>query len=96
MGVISQIALKNTYNKQDLDILCNLSVNDFYILFTKEKGTTRNSYIDCCLNFERHSNPTEKEKQIANNAKEALKKIGRESILKQRKVEALGISIETD
>ncbi len=88
--VLDKIVSTNSWGEQDLDILCNLSVSDFRDLFK-----TKKSYVGCCLDFERYANPTDKQKQIVSNAKEALKEIGRENILNSRRVEALDISIET-
>lgn len=93
--VLDRIIITSSWNEQDIDILYSLSVNDLRILFKTIKGETLKSYISCCLDFERYSNPTDKQKKIVNNSKEALKEIGSESILNRRRVEALGISIET-
>jgi hypothetical protein len=61
------------------------------MLITEEKGRDLSSYIGTCLKFGQFTNASDQQKGIANSAKEALLKIGRESAINKRRVMRFGI-----
>ncbi|MBD2730487.1 hypothetical protein H6G96_30270 [Nostoc sp. FACHB-892] len=94
--VISSLVGKNGWNQSDIEILSSLTVDDFYQIFTKQNGDHLSYWIDACLQFAQILNPSEEQKVISNNAREALVRIGKQSSLNARRVAKFGIKVESD
>ena len=92
--VLSKIAGKDGWGREDEEILSNASPDEYYDLFKGEKGDHLSSYVDTCLRFGRFTNPSENGKKIFNSATEALKRIASESEINKRRVGKFGISID--
>lgn len=89
--VLLKIAGKDSWSNDDEEILANASIEDYHKLFKSEKGPHLSSWIDTCLGFGKFSNPSERMKQIASNASEALRMIGEESTFNSLRVRKYGI-----
>jgi len=72
--VLDRIADLNGWNPEDLIILANTSVDDYYELFKATKEWHRSKFIKKCLSFGESPDAEE----IANRATQALKKIASE------------------
>lgn len=78
--VLDRIAGTNGWNPDDLIILANTSVDDYYILFKSiESHERRIAYISKCLEFGQVTSPDSAYKEIANHATQALQRIAEES-----------------
>jgi len=91
--VLEKIAGKNGWEKNDEVVLANTTVDEYYDLFKSEKGKHLSSFINTCLKFGRFGNATDQQKEIANRATEALKRIAAESEINKRRVKKFGIDI---
>ena len=93
--VLDRIAGKNGWNGQsDEVILASTSVNDYYGLFKSEEGRHLSSFVTTCLKFGQFSNASDQQKEIANRATEALRKIASESEINKRRVKKFGVDID--
>jgi hypothetical protein len=92
--VLSDIAGKNGWEQEDIDMLANTSIDQYYDIFKSLRGKDTSKYINTCLQFGRFSNASEQHKKISDNATEALKRIGSESSINRLRIRKFGI--ETD
>ncbi len=77
--VLDRIAGTNGWNPDDLTILANTSVDNYYTLFKSINNYERRaSFIRKCLEFGQIINPDSEYKEIANRATQALKRISNE------------------
>ena len=93
MQVLSSIAGKNGWNQEQEAVLANTTADQYYDLFKSIKGKELSSYVNACLQFGRFANADEKQKKIAVNATDALKRIAAESEINNRRVRKFGIEI---
>lgn len=91
--VLEKIAGKNGWGQNDEVVLANTTIDEYYDLFKSEKGKYLSSFINTCLKFGRFGNATDQQKEIANRATEALKRIAAESEINKRRVKKFGIDI---
>lgn len=91
--VLERIAGKNGWDRSDEVILVNTTPEEFYEIFKRTKGKHLSSYVNACLQFGNFANPTDQQKQIADNAIEALKRIAGESEINRRRVRKFGVEI---
>ncbi|PHM23273.1 hypothetical protein [Xenorhabdus budapestensis] len=84
--VLDRIAGTNGWNQNDVVILANTSVEDYYKLFKSEKGKHLDLCIDKCLKFGESLDASEQQIEITNRSTEALKKIAAESQINKRRV----------
>ena len=82
------------WSLKDEESLAALSVDDFVVAFKSAKGKERRTLIFGSLEFRKISNVSERQMRIAQNAKAALAKIGQESPLNARRLEAYGIKLD--
>lgn len=92
--VLKRISGKNGWNQKDEVVLANTSIDEYYRLFKNEKGEHLSSYINKCLHFGQLVNASDHEKEIANRATEALKRIAAESELNKLRVKKYGVEID--
>jgi len=93
--VLERIQEKDGWNQKDEVILSNTSVEQYYEIFKSIKGRyKRSSFINTCLKFGRFSNANDRQKEIANRATEALKKIAKESEINKSRVALYGIQLD--
>jgi hypothetical protein len=91
--IVRGIAERNGWGGADEEVLFAASENDFYQIFKRYEGNLK-SYVNACLRFGRLSPATDQQKAIAEKARDALIRIGRENNLNRIRVRRLGISIE--
>lgn len=91
--VLEKIAGKNGWGQNDEVVLANTTIDEYYDLFKSEKGKHLSSFINTCLKFGRFGNATDQQKEIANRATEALKRIAAENEINKRRVKKFGIDI---
>ena len=91
--VLERIASINGWNPNDLVVLANTSVDEYYSLFKTETGRHLSSYITKCLKFGQFVNANEQQMEIAKRAEEALKRIASESEINKKRVKKFGVSI---
>jgi len=91
--VLHELVGKNGWGSEDEKILSETSPEEYYKFFKTESGENLSLYVDKVLQFGRFANSTDIQKQIAENATQALKKIASESKLNERRVQKYGIKI---
>ena len=79
------------WNPEDIEVLSATPADQFYKAFKQAEGDDLRKIIDSCLQFANIINATPAMKNISANATEALKRIGRESLLNKRRVRRYGI-----
>lgn len=92
--VLSDIAGKNGWEQEDIDVLANTSIDQYYDIFKPLRGEDTYNYINTCLQFGRFSNASEQHKKISDNATEALKRIGSESLINRLRIRRFGVEID--
>jgi hypothetical protein len=92
--VLLRISEKNGWSQKDEAILANTGVDEYYDLFTSEVGEHLHRIVNKCLEFGQFSNAADRQKTIANNARDALIRIGNESNLNKRRVKRFGVNLD--
>lgn len=91
--ILKRIAGQSGWNTKDEIILSNTTPEEYYEIFKNESGPYLSSYVSTCLKFGRFANASEQQKQISDNATNALLKISAESELNKIRVRKFGINI---
>lgn len=94
--VIKSISGKDSWNRSDEAVLLNAKEDDYYEFFKRNDGKNLKTYVRACLNFGQFGNATDEQKQIAANAKAALRRIGGESRVNEIRLQRYGIDPEED
>ena len=89
-SVLAHIAEQHRWEEADEVLLASATPDDFYRIFKAARGKSLHSSVDASLIFER-GDPTDRQKAITANAKEALLKIGSESLLNKVRVTRYGV-----
>jgi len=92
--VLKRISGNSGWNQKDEIVLVNTSVDEYFHIFKNEKSEQLSSLIRTCLKFGQFSNSTDQQKQIAQLAINALKRIATESPLNRLRVKKFGIEID--
>ena len=92
--VLVRLAGSNGWNNKDEIVLADATADDYYELFKAESGDHLSGIVNTCLKFGQFSNASERQKQIADNAKDALARIGKESAINALRVRRFGVDIE--
>jgi hypothetical protein len=74
--------------------LASTSVDDYYHLFKSEVGQHLSFFVTTCLKFGQFRNASDQQKEIANRATEALRRIASESEINKRRVKKFGVSLD--
>ncbi|TGL73139.1 P-loop NTPase fold protein [Leptospira kmetyi] len=85
---------RGSLRSEDELILANASVDDYYRIFKSQKASNLPLFVRECLRFSRYSNASEDQHKISTRAKEALKRIAKESKMNLLRVRKYGISVE--
>lgn len=85
--VLLRIAKNESWSRNDIALLSSLSADDFYTMFKSHKQGDLSRVIEASLQFERIVDASDDKKQISARAKEALVRIGRESLINRRRVQ---------
>lgn len=94
--VLLRLAGKNGWNEKDEIVLASTTPDEYYELFKSESGKHLSDIVNVCMKFGQFSNASERQKQIAENAKEALIWISKESAVNKLRVRKFGIKIDAD
>ncbi len=78
--------------QEDVRVLAAVSVDEYYKLFTENERDEMQRMIWTALSFEKVGYSTGQE--IAKRAREALKRIGRESAINARRVRRYGVCVD--
>jgi hypothetical protein len=92
--VLSRIAGRDGWMTEDIDVLANTSADQYYDMFKLLQGKDMDSYIYTCLRFGKLTNASSQHKKISENATEALKRIGSESLINKLRIRRFGIEID--
>jgi hypothetical protein len=88
------MASTNSWNPEDIKMLSALSVDEYCNIFKANTGRDLNQILDACLQFDRIMNSSVEMKEISTRAREALKRIGRESAINAWRVRKYGVTVE--
>jgi hypothetical protein len=91
--ILYELIGKNGWGAEDEKILSEASPEEYYKFFKSESGENLPLYVEKVLQFGRFTNSSDVQKQIAEKATQALKKIASESKLNERRVQKFGIKI---
>lgn len=91
--VVERLSHQTSWSSKDEIILISHEIEDYYNLFKAEKGKHLSSYVRACLQFDQFANPNEQQLEIANRARQALIRIGKECDINNRRVRKYGINI---
>jgi hypothetical protein len=92
--ILLDIAEKQGWSREDIQVLSALSVDEYYKLFKENRQDEMQRMIWAALSFGRIGNISDTEKGISKRAREALTRIGRESAINARRVQRYGVRIE--
>lgn len=92
--ILLRLASSNGWNPEDEIVLASTAPETLYQIFKEERGAHLDPMVNACLQFGRFANSSERQKQVAANATEALKRIARESKINELRVSKFGISAE--
>jgi len=92
-AILLDMAIKNGWNDEDISLLANATVDQYYKAFKDTKGVELRNIINSSLQFDRFGNASAEWKEISRRAKEALRRIGRESSLNAHRVKKYGINV---
>ena len=84
------MAKTNGWGPDDITFLSALPIEDYYQIFKNSKGSELRSIINACLQFDRIGNATPDMTEISKRAKDALRRIGKESAINARRVASYG------
>ncbi len=91
--ILARISGANSWSPDDVAILANTSVEEYYQLFKSESGKQLPIYVNKCLEFGNYDEKNDKQKEISKRTKEALNKIGSECKINKLRVRKFGIRI---
>lgn len=89
--VLLKISKNKSWSRDDIALLSKLNSDDFYQIFKNNSGRELSKIIRTSLQFSQVQDDSEK--NITSKARDALKKIGRESQINRRRVSKYGIEV---
>ena len=92
--ILTRLAGSNGWNNKDEIVLADTSADEYYELFKSEAGDHLSDMVNACLKFGQFSNASERQKQIAANATDALVRIGKKSAINALRVRKFGVEVE--
>ncbi len=94
--VLRTIARAQGWCLEDLSMLAALSADDYYKMFKENSGSDLRAIIEACLRFDTIINAPPPAKEISRLAKEALRRIGKESAINARRVRVCGVTVDDE
>lgn len=85
--VAVELAGKNGFSTEEMEVLRGSSVDDFYSLFTTSQSKNLPELIQACIQFKNYANSGD----LAINPLEALRKIGNQSKINSLRVKKYGV-----
>lgn len=92
--VLMRLAGSNGWSTKDEIVLAEATADEYYELFKTESGDHLSGIVNTCLGFGRFGNASERHRQIAKTASEALMRIGKESAINALRVRKFGVELE--
>jgi hypothetical protein len=89
--ILLRMADTNSWNPEDITALSSLSVDEYYEMLKVTRGRDLRKIISSCLQFDNIANATPDMKEISKRAKDALRRIGKESAINARRVKTYGV-----
>ncbi len=89
-----KIATHSSWNDRDIATLAAVPVDEYYKMFKEHSKDELSKLLSAALEFDRIGNATAPMREISKRAREALKRIGGESLLNARRVRKYGVVIE--
>ena len=95
--VVKRIVSSNGWNNNDEDYLADASVDDYHKFFKSEHSEDLAAYVRRCLQFGEYANSTERQKLIAEKARQALLRLASESQMNRLRVsEIYGLELPSE
>jgi hypothetical protein len=85
-------SIGNSWTGQDIDYLSSVSIDEYYQLFKASRGRDLHLLLKNCLQFDTIINASAPMKEVSLRAKEALRRLGRDSAINAARVREYGIS----
>ena len=92
--ILIEIARKQGWNPDDIEYLAQLSDDDYYRMFKTYKNKELRNLIAGCFLFDSLCDATASMRRVSNHAKNALRRIGAESLINAHRVSTYDIVIE--
>jgi hypothetical protein len=93
--VLQRLVAKNGWGTEDEIFLSSRSVGEYYEFFKQQNSEELHHYVKRCLEFGSYSNATDRQQSIAERAREALRRIAKESTINRMRVEKIyGVKLE--
>lgn len=93
-AILLRMADMNGWHPEDIAILSSLPVDTYYKVFKSTEGRDLQRILSSCLQFDTIGNASADMKEISRRAKEALKRIGQESLINARRVKRYGVEVD--
>jgi hypothetical protein len=94
--VLVRMAKNNSWGRDDITLLSKLTADDFFQMFKSHRGGDFDRIVRTSLQFSNMGGTGEEERAISSRAKEALVRIGRESLLNRRRVKKFGVKVDDE
>jgi hypothetical protein len=92
--ILDSMAEMNGWSPEDIIALSTLTADEYYDIFKKSTGHDLARRVSTCLQFDGIGNASTEMRAISKLAREALKRIGQESPMNERRVRRYGVVIE--
>jgi hypothetical protein len=93
--ILLSMANTNSWGPEDVTALSELPVEDYYNMFKNVSGPDLRKIISACLQFDRFVSATPEMMEIPKRARDALRRIGKESKINARRVRTYGVEIDS-
>ena len=90
-----EVTEQNAWNDRDLRVLSSASVDEYYELFKSQTFPSPAESIRVLLRFDQGDGSEPNYRTIVESTREALMRIGRESVLNRRRVKAFGVDLDS-
>ena len=94
-AILSRIADSKSWNPEDIFFLSSLPVDHYYEMLKNSKGHDLRKILSASLLFDNVATNDPSYKEIPKRAKEALKRIGRESGINAQRVKSYGVEVDS-
>jgi hypothetical protein len=95
-AVVLSVANRHGWSEEEISTLSALSVDEYYTMFKAHDGEVLRKIIDAVLQFDRILNASDPMREISKRAKEALKRVGRESPINALRVRKYGVEVDVE
>ena len=92
--ILERLSGNSSWNSSDEVVLASTPVDEYFNLFKNENGRHLSSFVTTCLKFGQFVSSSDQQKEIANRATEALRRIASESEINKRRVKKFGVNLD--